>query len=498
MLGHVQLACCLVAGSAAAFGFGYSYRGLGWIIVPFALAVLFGLICDASKQRAALSGYLFGAGLFGVGLNWTHVSLYVHGGLPLAGALAIALCFAAFLAIFPAAACALGRWRMSARVPTWIALLRLAAAWTLLEHIRSWLFTGFGWLALGYSQVPTSPLTGFIPIIGGFGVTFLTAIIAALVAQALYFSKDWRAAAVPQALVLLLLLSGLGLRRIDHTAIVGSPVPVSILQGAIPQHRLWLKENLSRIPEIYYALASRAQGKLIVTPETAFPFAWHEFPPEQQQQFIDLLVKKEAALVLGSFDRPSQSATARNVAIVVQPGLQINYAKRHLTPYGEYLPFAVVLEPILQRQQIPFSQLSPGSGDGLVKLPFATLGMSICYESLFPELFNAPAAEIFVNITNDAWFADTWMPSQHLQIAATRALEHGRWLIRASNPGPSAVIKPNGRVSRWIAPGIRKTINTQVERRTGTTWYARHGDTPVILVTFVMLLGSSLRRRRGK
>lgn len=482
LLRNSQLAICLIAGCCAAIGFGYIYRGLAWTIIPISLAILFVYVTDTSPKRAAILGYLYGLGLYGVGLNWTHVSLHEFGGLALPAALFIALGFAAFLALFPALACMLGRYT-SRNLSSWLTLLNLAAAWTLLEYIRSFLFTGFGWLALGYSQVPYSPLAGFVPFIGIFGVTALTAAFAGLISQAMYFSMSVRAAAVPQMIMLLVLLAGLGIKRVEQTQVVGEPLAVSILQGAIPQEQLWLQDNLAYVVDTYLELGTRAHGQLIVAPESALPFMWEQYPAKEN--FTQLLAQLDATLIFGTFDQVDNQP--RNVAVVLQADTQQTYAKRHLVPYGEYLPFADFLEPILHRAQIPYSQLHAGSGSGIIELPFVQLGMSICYESLFPQLFAAPPAEVLVNITNDAWFAGSAMAAQHLQIAASRALETGRWLIRASNPGPSAIISPQGRVRRFLAPGVRNTINTTIERRTGTTMYTEIGDWPLLILVALIL-----------
>lgn len=491
--GHLLAWCCLLAGMGAAYGFGYQ-RGVSWVLAPLGLAVLLNVIHDATPRRAAWLGYLYGAGFFGMGLNWTHTSLHVHGGLPLPLALAIALGFSLALALFPAVACGLGRWRTPAR-PTWIALLRLGAAWVILEHVRSWFLSGFGWLALGYSQVPHSPLAGFIPVVGTFGVTALCVLLAALIVLALQPAATKRQVLIPQSLAILLLLAGLGLKQVTFTTRTGEPLAVSVLQGAIPLHRQWLRANLTRIPQIYLDLARRAQGRLLVAPESALPFAWAEYPAADRQVFHDLLAQQDAALVLGSFDQDPGSSLSRNVAIVLHAAQQQTYAKRHLTPYGEYLPLAAWLEPVLNRARIPFSQLAPGTGDGTIELPFVTLGLSICYESLFPGLVSAPPAEVLVNITNDSWFDGSFMPAQHLQIAAARALEQGRWLIRSSNTGISAVIQPDGRVRRWLASGVRGTLNHTIRKRTGRTPYAWLGDWPTLAVAFLALF---LLRRRSK
>ena len=485
---------CLVAGLACGFGFGVFYRSPGWVIVPLALSILFVFCKDVTPRRAALLGFIFGLGQFGAGLSWTYLSLHNYGGLPLFLAVFIAGIFVIFLALFPALACFLGKWRTSQQTTSFLVFLKIAVAWTLIEYVRSVLFTGFGWLAVGYSQVPRSPLTGFFPIIGTFGATFLVTFIAACITQSFYVSTTRKSIVAYQAVVVILLIAGLGLRRVEFTKPIDEPLTVSVLQGAIPQDDLWLRENLMQIPEIYLDLLLRAEGQLIVAPESALPFRWEQLGDDYKQLFYDILDEQDSTLVIGTFTRPADNPNSQNIALVLDQENTHTYAKRHLTPYGEYLPFSSILEPILKRENIPFSQLSAGSGDGIIELPFATLGMSICYESLFPELFSAPPAELFVTITNDSWFDGSYMPFQHLQIISARALEYGRWVVRASNTGPSAVIRHDGRFKRWMGFKARGRINTQVEKRTGITPYARFGDWPVLI--FCILLFACLSYRK--
>ncbi len=487
----VATIACGLAGLGSAVGFGYQ-RGIGWILPILALAVLFSIMQKVRPRRAGALAFCFGLGHFGLGVGWTFNSLHVYGNLPVGISVVIAGLLVILLAAFYALAGWLGR-RSGENRTMIIAQLQLGAVWVLVEHLRTWVFSGFGWLAAGYAQIPYSPLAGYAPLIGTFGVTALCAISAIIIVWALYAPNI---KLMHGAYLLLGLIAGIGLwlRQVDFTTPAGAPFTVSLLQGAIRQDQQWLSSNLPRIPRIYYDLAQRSKGKLLVAPESAFPFRWDHLQPSIRTSFHELLKSQNSNLVLGTFDQDPSSKQSRNAALVLGADKTQTYAKRHLTPYGEYLPFAKLLEPILQRQNIPYSQLVPGRKAGLFAVADTVIGLTICYESLFPRLFMAPPAQLLVNITNDSWFDGTAMPRQHLQIAAARAAETGRWLARASNTGPSALIDPHGFVQHFQSPLVRGVAEGDVVPMSGQTPYTFLGDWPTLLAA----LGTFFLRPRRK
>ena len=488
--GPLPPALALGAGLASALGFGHgAWAGFGWLLPLVGLAVLFRLLAAASARRALLLGWLFGLGHFGLGVSWTHASLHVHGGLTLPLALAIAWAFCAFLALFYGLAAWAGT-RLGQ--PGGMRLLATAALWILFENLRTWLFGGFGWLAAGYAQVPSSPLSGYVPFFGVFGATAMVAVLAALLAGAAWADDMRRTLALTAAA---LLAGGWMLRNFEIGIEVRDGLSVSVIQGAVPQERQWLDANVHELPGRYLELLEQAQGKLKVAPESALPFAWSSLPESDRERF-ERLPNFGEAIVLGMFTRDESSGRIRNSAAVLSSqDLVLEgksaptsfYSKRKLTPYGEYLPFARLLEPVLRRNRIPYANLQPGDRDGYFDLLFTRIDVSICYESLFPRLFAGPLTELLVTITNDSWFDGTAMAAQHLQIAAGRALERRRFMLRASNTGPSAVIRPDGTLATIVAPGVMGVAEAAVELRAGATPYMRWGDAPVLAATLLLV-----------
>ena len=476
---YILALVCLLSGYITTLGFGYTNRGIIWTLPIFGLAVLLNVISQEKIKSSCIYTFFFGMTFFGFGIGWTYNSLHVYGGISLFLSIFIAFIFGCFLALFFTLATYIAK-KLAHNKNYKNQLIYLWISWSIFEYLRTFILGGFGWLNFGYSQVPKSPLAGFIPVIGNIGVTSLVLILAVIIVIAINQRTSFRSYLFVSSLLVVLLIGYL-LKGIAYTTPVKEKFTASIIQASVPQDRQWMSNNVTTLPDRYYQLASNAAGKLIVAPESAFPFNWQLFTNEHKKRYLNLLDEKDATMILGTFSRHPETVRPQNTAAIFNRSQETYYSKRHLTPYGEYLPFANFLEPILDRANIPYANLQPGEGDGIVDLGFVVLGMSICYESLFPRLFNAPPAEVIINITNDSWF-NTTMSEQHLQIAATRALENQRWLIRASNTGPSAFINPQGRVRKFIFPLDKKVIDFEIQPLSGMTPYTRLGNSIFIIV----------------
>ncbi len=456
-----------------------------------ALALLFHLWRNAGSPRAAAwLGFAYGLGFFLTGVSWVYVSLHDVGGMAMPVALVATGLFCAYLALFPALAGYL--YRRAATADFWRDAFLLAGIWTLAEWLRGWLFTGFPWLALGYAQTPPSPLAGHAATLGVYGVGFLAALLAAA------FASGWRRRG---AWALLFVVAGSGwlLSAMDWTRPAGSPVKVSLLQGNVPQSLKWVPERLPLSIDTYTQLALDNPATLTVLPETAIPLFFDQLPQETLHALTT-----HGELLLGMAVRHREGGYV-NGAIAVSPGPTFAtqaYAKRHLVPFGEYIPpgFAWFFDLV----RIPMSDFSAGPAH---QPPLSIAGQkiapNICYEDLFgAELLAVlPEATLLVNLSNTAWFGDSLAQPQHLQIARFRSMETGRMMLRATNTGITAAITPDGRVLAQLPPFVAGALVVEAQGFVGLTPYARWDDALALLLAIGAVLPAFLaayRRRRSR
>ncbi len=445
------------------------------------------------------SGFAYGLGLMGSGVSWVHVSISQFGDLGWFFPLLITLGFVALAALYYGL---LGWLTGFVRGSRAVALsLLLPAAWVAIEWLRGWLFTGFPWLQLGYSQID-SPLAGYAPVIGVLGIGWLAALSAGLL---LLLAEAGRTRWLAMALLGLIWSGGWGLSYIDWTRPGGEPLQVTLVQGNIPQAEKWSPDMLA--PSlVLYARKSRPffHRDLIVWPETAVS-AFQFQVDEHFLQPLEAEVKRHGGhLVFGVVQIDEAREHYYNAMVSLGNPQRDNYHKRHLVPFTEYLPLKTLLWPLVDLFTIPMSDFSAGAKEkSLMQVGPHTAGMSICYEDAFGnEMIQAlPEAEYLINASNDAWFDRSSAPHQHLQIARMRALEAGRYLLRATNTGISAIIGPKGEVLERAPLLALDVLHGEIRPMQGSTPYARYGDLPLLALLAISLIlavaGWHFRFRRG-
>jgi apolipoprotein N-acyltransferase len=447
-----------------------------------ALAALAWLWRDVSPRKAAILGFAFGAGLFLTGVSWVYVSMHDFGGMPAPLAALAAFLFCCYLALYPALAGFVFARLRSGRLLA--DALLAAAAWTLAEWLRGWLFTGFPWLAFGYAQTPPSPLAGYAPIVGVYGVGFAAALVAVLAGLTFRRSERWLPAGAAIAVVLAI---GAGLTSIEWTQPSGRPISVSLLQGNIEQSLKWKPERLQQSLETYLRLARAHPAQLIVLPETALPLMLDQLPREYAAELRRATPGGKGDVLFGIAAQDAQGRYYNSAVSFAPEGLQA-YRKNHLVPFGEFTPPAFAWTLALMK--IPMSNFSPGAAaQPPLLLSGEKVAVNICYEDLFgEEIARAlPEATLLVNLSNTAWFGDSLAQPQHLQIAQLRALETGRTMLRATNTGMTAVVNSRGRVERVLTPFSEGALTAEVSGYTGATPYVRWGNAAALLLVAVGL-----------
>ena len=465
---------------------------------PLALlspAWLFWLWQTVSPRRALWRGWLYGLGMFGGGVSWLHISLAQFGGIDLPLAIGLTALFIMILALYPALLGYLAQ-KYFADVGALRLLLVLPAAWVLFEWLRGWLFTGFPWLLLGYSQID-SPLAHLAPLIGVYGVSWAVALGAGGLCWGLHFPQRWRLVLAGQ----IVLWGGAALLGlVNWTQARDAPLTVALVQGNTSLEVKFMYEYADAIMDGYMDLsAPHLDADLVIWPETAVPRYLHEVKGFLNE-LASLRQTHQADFVLGIPVQDPQTADYHNAILVLseQPGF---YYKHHLVPFGEYMPLRSLVSHYLSFIQIPLGDFTPGPA---VQPPLSAarqvLGLSICYEDAYPsEIRRAlPEASLLINISNDTWFGDSIAPHQHLQIARMRALEAGRYLLRATNTGISAVIDERGKLVAQAPQFVVQVLRSSAQPRQGSTPYVYTGEWPLLLLLALSLGLGIAGRVRGR
>ena len=459
--------------------------GLFWL-APLVWCGLFQLLRQAETTRQAmLTGLSFGLGFFLTGVSWVYVSLSVFGGMPwwLAGPAAFLFC--TVMALFPMrAAGVFKRWQPDA---LWRQALLFAALIAAVDWIKSWLFTGFPWLTVGYSQAAPSPLAGFAPLLGVHGLSLLVALSGALLTR-------WR---IGLACIALLAISGFGLRQIQWTTPIGAPISVALIQGNIPQEMKFRPEAFFRTLDLYRELITQNPAQLTVLPETAIPVFIDQIPSDYLDELKALAKRQNGDLIVGTLTGDGEHYFNSAISLGTSP-LQV-YSKSHLVPYGEFIPAGFAW--FMAYANIPMSAFTRGPE---VQTPFAVAGQhvaaNICYEDVFgEEIIRAlPRAGILANLSNTAWFGRSLAQPQHLQIAQMRAAETGRPMLRATNTGMTAIVNADGQVQAALEPFTTGVLKGEVRAYEGMTPYARFGNWLALgLMAGLGLLGIAGTRQRA-
>ena len=462
-----------------------------------------------TTRRALALGLLTGAVGFSGTLYWLVETMTIFGGLPTAGAMFAAGVLVAYLSLFPAAFAGILA-RLHARLGR-RALLLAPSIWVTTELGRQYIWDGFPWTLLGYSQVTALPIVQIASVVGVYGVSGLLAAAATALAFLLLerSAHAWKTAAVVAVVIAAIAVWGEARLRSSTLLSHGVPVRVAALQGNVPQDEKWNPANRGAITERYLAMTRQAlaQGAtFIMWPESATPL-----PFEQDiiaaSEIRRLAVESKATLLIGSDQvepikaaAPGEKGDVRsyNAAFLVKPDGTVGavYRKMHLVPFGEYVPLQSVLffaGPIIGAVA-EFSSFTPGTFPVLLPVDGHVASTAICYEVIYPDLirrFVRDGSELLTTITNDAWYGTSSAAYQHWDQASMRAIEEGRYLARAANTGISGFVDPYGRVLAKTPLFQEAVVVRDVRFITDRTIYSRIGDLVAwlsLVVTIAALL----------
>lgn len=487
-----------LAGAATVFAFAPFGA---WPVQIVALAVVFALALRAASARSAfVLGWTFGTAAIAAGTHWLYVSMHDYGGMPaVLAALAVLLLAAGLALLYGLALYAAKHAASGLRAPAMLLLL-MPACWTLADWTRAWIFTGFPWLATGYAH-NTSPLAGFAPLVGVYGIGWLAALMAGCIALIATLRRVHLGAL---ALLVAVPLAGLALAQVRWTAPLGQPISVRLLQGNVPQEMKFAPEQLDASLVLYQQMITERPADLIATPETALPMLASQLPAGYLQQLAAFAKQSDSRLLIG-LPWTTAPGIYLNSVLGLGDDHEYRYDKHHLVPFGEFIPAG--FRWFVDLMQMPLGDF--GRGD-LQQPAFRVRDQwvlpNVCYEDLFGEEIAAqlaaaadrgtPVASLLLNVSNIAWFGDTIALPQHLQISQMRSLESGRPMLRATNTGATAVVDDRGQVMAQLPPFTRGTLEARVQGMQGLTPYVRVGNGLLAGLAAAILLWAGLNSRR--
>lgn len=484
----------------------FSFPRVGHPLVAWvALAPLLLAVVRARSVAAAFGfGLLAGAVFFAGTVYWIAAVMADYGGLPSLMAWGVHLLLVAYLALFPALFTA-GAWLTYRRFGA-LGLYCAPALWVTTELGRIYLFTGFPWVLLGYSQTPVLPVAQLASLVGVLGLSLLVTLVNASVVYVVTVKdhRRWLALGVTAALLLAITVFG-GLRLHASPLLErGTPLRVAALQGNIAQDEKWNPTQSDRILRTYLDLtrsAAAAGARLIVWPEAATPFPF-EGDPARAASIRAVARDTRTHLLLGTTDVTFNGVPRYyNAAVMVDDeGATVGtYHKQHLVPFGEYVPLRQALffvSPLVET----VGDFSAGAGPRTLAFDDGLVSAAICYEIIYPGLvreFVVRGSQLLTTITNDAWYGQSAAPYQHFQQATMRAIEQGRFLVRAANTGISGVVDPYGRVVARTPLFEEQMLTADVRLLEERTVYSRTGDALAYACVgmVILVLGLSLRHR---
>ena len=449
--------------------------------IYLSLTLLFYILFHSNKKTSMYLSYLFGLSIFSFGTSWIFNSLYDYGGENLVASLLVTIFLILFMSMF---FIPLGM-IINKDIVTkeTFNFLMPASILVFIEIIRSNIFGGFPWLLVGTGQLGTI-FDAFYPLFGTHFVSFLVTLISSLIAIIMIRKRNIKHFVI--LFFVLLSISIVNFIEYDWSTDKKIKNNITIIQPNINQRLKFNNSEIKFIKNKYIEMFKRDDlHNIVLLPETAIPIIY-----ENDKNFYEEKLLPHVDYIIGGVFRHNNITNETFNSILVLNNKEQFYDKKHLVPFGEYIPFKNLFIHIIEIFNIPMSNLSHGKSHQS-KISFNDIFIEplICYESAYPELIETTNKDfsIIVNISNDAWFGNSLAPYQHLQISQSRALEFQRYLIRSANTGISAVINKDGEIVDTIPLNHEGILNASITSSKGKTPYRYFGDYPVLMLIFSIM-----------
>jgi apolipoprotein N-acyltransferase len=470
-----------------------------WLVLFVCLPTCIYLLTTVEQKQRFKLGFSFGLGWFGAGISWVHVSIADFGGLPLIASLGLMLLLSGYLALFPAFAFYLtGRYF---KPHLWT--LVLPFIWLVIEWLRSWLFTGFPWLSLGYSQLH-SPLGGWIPAVGEFGLSAIVILLCTSVTMSIV-TKKWSTSII---VIAVFLFGGLILNQYQWAKPTGQVVHIAMVQGNIQQDMRWTPDQDQPTMDKYRNMTADhwLENDVIIWPEAAIP-QLEPIALDYLRELDAVAAASRTGLITGIVNYNFETRQAYNNLIglgLKQAPLHSTkeitnatdtdltghyryfhgnrFAKHHLLPIGEFIPLENWIRGIAPIFDLPMSSFSRGAyQQNNIQANGFNFAPAICFEIAFPRQIASNLyynTDFIITVSNDAWFGKSHGPAQHLEIAQVRAKEFGLPVLRATNNGITAFVDHTGKVQSRLPQFEAAVLSDSMQLVEGQTPYRIFGNLP--------------------
>ena len=498
----VQLLLGFIAGAIYPLAFAPFHF---WPLTFASVAALFWLLSRAQVWMPLIA-WVFGLGKYAVGVSWIYVSIHEYGGAsPLLAGFMVAV-FVAFMALF----CLpigwfLGNLKASNHNISNSALATgFVATWVLMEWMLTWFLTGFPWLFAGYSMLGT-PLQGYAPVIGTLGVSLVVVTMTVAAMLSVDQTQSWKIRLGMAGGVLALAGLGVSFDAQVWTKVTGR-YEAALVQGNIDQTIKWdADQRLTNVRKHMQLSEEHWDADVLIWPEFALTLYGQD-----AVAVTDLLNRRGEAsqtnVVVGMPDVHWQDQERYQVFNSAQGFGQASgkFAKHHLVPFGDYVPLQNYLRGLIGFFDLPMSNASRGARQQAnIMLTLSgqdqiiEVASGICYEIAYGDFLRrqAETSGLLLTISNDTWFGGSIGPHQHMQIAQMRALENGRWLLRATNNGVTGIVNHRGEITAELPQFEASVLRGEIEVMKGRTPYSKIGDIPALFLLTVLLV-ITIRRRR--